>query len=93
MHIIKPDSMPRFWWLFPWTVCRQLHKNAVALRSLCDRQDAVIRELRKQVASLCLERIAQKPTDDFTAYMVKLKDEHMNVNEFTNYPNNTSLPR
>jgi hypothetical protein len=93
MLIVKPDSLPRFWWLYPWTVCRQLHKNAVALRSLVDRQDAVIRELRKQVASLCLERIAQKPTDDFTAYMVKLKDEHMNVNEFTNHPNNTSLPR
>ena len=42
MHIIKPDSLPRFWWLFPWTVCRQLHKNAVALRSLCDRQDDVL---------------------------------------------------
>ncbi len=93
MTIIRPDSLPRFWWLFPWTVCRQLHKNAVALRSLCDRQDAVIRELRKQIASLCLERIAQKPTDDFTAYMVKLKDEHMNVNELKNHPNNTGLPR
>ena len=42
MLIVKPDSLPRFWWLYPWTVCRQLHKNAVALRSLCDRQDAVL---------------------------------------------------
>jgi hypothetical protein len=44
MLIVRPDSLPRFWWLFPWTVCRQLHKNAVALRSLCDRQDAVIKD-------------------------------------------------
>ena len=43
MLIVRPDSLPRFWWLFPWTVCRQLHKNAVALRSLCDRQDALLR--------------------------------------------------
>ena len=42
MLIVRPDSLPRFWWLYPWTVCRQLHKNAVALRLLCDRQDAVI---------------------------------------------------
>jgi hypothetical protein len=44
MLIVKPDSLPRFWWLFPWSVARQLHKNAVALRALADRQDAVIRE-------------------------------------------------
>ena len=46
MLIVKPDSLPRFWWLYPWTVCRQLHKNAVALRSLCDRQETVMRVLR-----------------------------------------------
>jgi hypothetical protein len=45
MLIVKPDSLPRFWWLYPWTVCRQLHKNAVALKALADRQDDVIREL------------------------------------------------
>lgn len=43
MLIVKPDSLPAFWWLHPWTVCRQLHKNAVALRSLCDRQDDLLR--------------------------------------------------
>ncbi len=46
MLIVKPDSLPRFWWLFPWSVCRQLHKNAVALRELCDRQETVMRVLR-----------------------------------------------
>jgi hypothetical protein len=44
MLIVRPDSLPRFWWLFPWTVCRQLHKNAVALRELCDRQDALLKD-------------------------------------------------
>ena len=43
MLTIKPDSLPRFWWLFPWTVCRQLHKNAVALKALSDRQDDLLR--------------------------------------------------
>jgi hypothetical protein len=43
MTIIKPDSMPRFWWLFPWSVARQLHKNAVAIRELSDNQSTTIR--------------------------------------------------
>jgi hypothetical protein len=43
MNIIKPDSMPRFWWLFPWSVARQLHKNAVAIRELSDNQSTTIR--------------------------------------------------
>jgi len=43
MLIVKPDSLPRLWWLVPWTVCRQLHKNAVALKALADRQDALLR--------------------------------------------------
>jgi len=42
MLIVRPDSLPRLWWLFPWSVCRQLHKNAVALRELCDRQDDLL---------------------------------------------------
>ena len=42
MLIIKPDSLPRLWWLFPWSVCRQLHKNAVALREMADNQSTTI---------------------------------------------------
>lgn len=42
MLIIKPDSLPRLWWLFPWSVCRQLHRNAVALRELTDKQHAEV---------------------------------------------------
>ena len=43
MHIIRPDSLPRFWWLFPWSLARQLHRNCSALKALADRQDDVIR--------------------------------------------------
>jgi hypothetical protein len=43
MLIIKPDSMPRLWWLFPWSYARQLYRNANALKALCDRQDDLLR--------------------------------------------------
>jgi hypothetical protein len=42
MTIIRPDSLPRLWWLFPWSVARQLHKNAVALKAYGDRADRAI---------------------------------------------------
>jgi hypothetical protein len=44
MLIIKPDSMPRFWWLCPWAYARQLHRNCNALRALCDRQDDLLKD-------------------------------------------------
>ena len=43
MLIVKPNSMPRFWWLFPWSYARQLHRNCNALKALCDRQDDLLR--------------------------------------------------
>ena len=43
MTIIRPDSLPRLWWLFPWSIARQLHRNCNALKALADRQDDVIR--------------------------------------------------
>ena len=46
MTIIRPHDKPRLWWLFPWSYARTLHRNCVALKALCDRQDDVIRELR-----------------------------------------------
>jgi hypothetical protein len=39
MLIVKSDSLPRLWWLFPWSVARQLHKNAVAVKAMADRLD------------------------------------------------------
>ena len=42
MTIIRPDSLPRLWWLFPWSMARQLHKNAVALREMADNQSTTI---------------------------------------------------
>jgi hypothetical protein len=43
MLIIKPDSMPPFWWLFPWSYARQLYRNGQALKALADRQDDLLK--------------------------------------------------
>jgi hypothetical protein len=43
MLIVRPNSMPRFWWLYPWSYAKQLHRNANALKALCDRQDDLLR--------------------------------------------------
>ncbi len=42
MHIIRPDSLPRFWWLVPWAYARELHRNCNALRVLSDRLDDAV---------------------------------------------------
>ena len=57
MLIIRPDSLPRFWWLFPWSVARQLHKNAVALKAMSDRLDDAM-TLQSHVISDQSEEIA-----------------------------------
>jgi hypothetical protein len=57
MTIIRPDSLPRFWWLFPWSIARQLHKNAVALKAMTDRLDDAL-TLQSHVISDQSEEIA-----------------------------------
>lgn len=52
MLIIKPDTMPRFWWLVPWAYARQLHRNCVALKALCDRLDDTVRLQAKTISEL-----------------------------------------
>jgi hypothetical protein len=43
MLIIKPDSMPPLWWLFPWSYARQLYRNGQALKALADKQDDLLK--------------------------------------------------
>ena len=43
MITIRPNTMPRFWWLYPWSYARTIHTAANALRALCDRQDDLLR--------------------------------------------------
>ncbi|MEY3853009.1 MAG: hypothetical protein RI910_1989 [Verrucomicrobiota bacterium] len=42
MHIIKPDSMPRFWWLVPWSYARTLKTALNAMKAYADRADRTI---------------------------------------------------
>jgi hypothetical protein len=42
MRIINPDALPSFWWAFPWTIARDLHKAAVALKAYADRADRIV---------------------------------------------------
>ena len=43
MTIIRPNAKPALWWLFPWAYARKLHRNCVALKALCDRQDDLLK--------------------------------------------------
>jgi hypothetical protein len=52
MLIIKPDSMPPLWWLFPWSYARQLYRNGQALKALADKQDDLLRAHAKTIAEL-----------------------------------------
>jgi len=56
MLIVRPDSLPRLWWLFPWSVARQLHKNAVALQALADKQSTTNMALKAEVVRLAHSR-------------------------------------
>jgi len=56
MTIIRPDSLPRLWWLFPWSIARQLHKNAVALQFMADKTENENRLLRMEVVGLARSR-------------------------------------
>jgi hypothetical protein len=57
MTIIKPNSKPRLWWLFPWSYARTLHTSANALRALSDRLDDAL-TLQSHVISDQSEEIA-----------------------------------
>ena len=43
---IRPNKMPRLWWLFPWSYARVLHMSANALKAYADRQDQCLEILR-----------------------------------------------
>ena len=42
MNIIRPNMMPRFWWLNPWATALYLHSAATALKAYADRADLLI---------------------------------------------------
>jgi len=62
MHIIKPDSMPRFWWLVPWSYARMLKTALNAMKAYADQAD---RTIEMQIRII----------DDYRAEAEKLKQE------------------
>jgi hypothetical protein len=42
MNIIRPDSLPRLWWLNPWAYARTLHMGANAVKAYADRLDDIL---------------------------------------------------
>ena len=39
---IRPNKMPRLWWLFPWSYARTLHMSANAVKAYADRLDDLL---------------------------------------------------
>jgi hypothetical protein len=76
MTIIRPDSLPRLWWLFPWSIARQLHKNAVALKALSDADYATNQALKAEVTRLAHSREHWISKHD-RAYAVAMHNERV----------------
>lgn len=43
MFTIKGQTLPRFWWLTPWTTARSLAITVNALKAYADRADAALK--------------------------------------------------
>ena len=52
MKVWRPDSLPPLWWLNPWSVARDLHQTACALKVLTDLDDRLIQMQDQQIAKL-----------------------------------------
>jgi hypothetical protein len=42
MITIRPNKMPRLWWLFPWSYARELHRAANAVKAYADQADRCV---------------------------------------------------
>ena len=65
LTVIRPDSMPRLWWLNPWAAARYLHAAAVALKAYADRADRAL-DLQARVItdqSAEIVRLRRRVTD------------------------------
>jgi hypothetical protein len=76
MTIIRPDSLPRLWWIFPWSIACQLHRNCNALKALSDKTDDENRVLRQEVTRLSHSREHWIAKHD-RAYAVAMHNERV----------------
>jgi len=42
MLIVRPNALPRFWWLNPWSTAIELHKMCAALKEYADKADRCV---------------------------------------------------
>ena len=60
MITIRPNKMPRLWWLFPWSYARTLHMSANALKAYADRLEDMLdlqsRTIKRQAADIAALR-------------------------------------
>jgi len=65
---IRPNKMPRLWWLFPWAYARTLHMSANALKAYADRledlHDLQRTIIEDQAADIRLLRQRVRDQDD-----------------------------
>ena len=68
MTIIRPNKMPAFWWLVPWSYARTLHMSANALKAYADRledlHDLQRTIIEDQAADIRLLRQRVRDQDD-----------------------------
>lgn len=55
MITIRPNKMPAFWWLVPWTYARTLHMSANALKSNVDKSNRTIKSQQRVIENLQAE--------------------------------------
>ena len=81
MTIIRPDSLPRLWWLFPWSMARQLHKMVYALKAHGDLMDdalgiqaRVISDQSEEIANLRTE--AERLAGNVNYWRIEAETDH-----------------
>ena len=52
MKVWRHDSLPRLWWLNPWSVARDLHQTACALKALTELDDRLIQQQDARIKEL-----------------------------------------
>ena len=50
--IIRPNTKPPLWWLFPWSYARTLHISANALKAYADKSDRIIDAQQQVIENL-----------------------------------------
>lgn len=81
MRIIRPNPMPRLWWLNPWASSLYLHQAACAMKDYADRADRAI-DLQRQIIDdqareiICLRQLVQRLDESIISGNACTPDAH-----------------